>query len=48
MTASSEQRGPILKELVPIVTSKERGHTILIDEAREFVGVWTVTRLWRS
>jgi hypothetical protein len=38
-TASSEERSPILKELVPILTAKQHGHIILIDDAREFVGV---------
>ena len=38
-TASGEERSPILKELVPILTAKQRGHIILIDDAREFVGV---------
>lgn len=37
-TASGEERSPILKELVPILTAKQRAHIILIDDAREFVG----------
>lgn len=47
-TARGEENSPILKELVPILTAEQRGHIVLIDDAREFLGLDgypTITRL---